>query len=333
MTNLDPNAWNLEDPLSVGRRVLVEEASTLMAASESLDDQFVKVVDCVLECRGRVVVSGVGKSGHIGRKIAATLASTGTPAFFVHAAEAGHGDLGMITDVDVLIALSNSGESEEVVSLASFVRRFNTKVISITGNLQSSLARLSHHCVPTRIEAEACPLGVAPTSSTTLQLAIGDAIAMACLAKRGFSKQDFARTHPFGQLGRRFYVRVKDVMQDISSIPCAQRERTLKDIIPLMAVGRMGAVVLLRDQSLAGIFTDSDLRRLIATPEIVFDQILNQTISNFATPNPMKIDSSQLASEALEIFQEKKVSRLVCVDGDNVVGLLGLHDLLKHKIT
>jgi arabinose-5-phosphate isomerase len=326
------SAWPQSDVLAIGRRVLNAEADCLASAANSLNNTFVDAVEAILLCKGRLVVSGVGKSGHIGRKIAATFASTGTPAFFVHAAEAGHGDLGMITSKDIVIAISNSGESEEVINITSFSKRFGAFVIGMTGRPESHIARLCDLHLHTEIESEACPLGVAPTSSTTLQLAMGDALAMATLARRGFGTEDFARTHPLGQLGRRYYLRVKDVMQGIANVPSSSPETRLKDAIPTMAIGRMGALLVLKDQSLVGIFTDSDLRRLIAQSESSFDSKLESPIDNFVTRSPMTIETEQLASEALLVFESKRVSRLVCVEGDKVLGLLAWHNLLEHKV-
>lgn len=325
-------SWPLDNALAIGQRVLREEAQCLERAAKGLDGTFAAVVGALLECKGRVVVSGVGKSGHVGRKIAATLASTGTPAFFVHAAEAGHGDLGMITADDVLIAISYSGESDEAINIASFAKRFGAKIVSMTGRSASRLAQLADWLVLTEIEREACPLGVAPTSSTTLQLAMGDALAMATLARRGFTTQDFAKTHPLGQLGRQYYVRVRDVMQGIAEIPHAQPVAKLKEVIPAMAIGRMGALLVLDGQALVGIFTDSDLRRLITQSDGHFDVKLDQPVGGFVTRNPMTIDAAQLASEALRVFETHRISRLVCVDEGKVVGLLGWHNLLQHKI-
>jgi len=325
-------AWPLADPLAIGRRVLAEEAGALQRTAASLGADFAAAVQAVLDCKGRVVVSGVGKSGHVGRKIAATLASTGTPSFFVHAAEAGHGDLGMITASDAVLAISNSGESEEVVNIVSFARRFGTRIIAMTGRPQSSVARLADIHLDSGVTHEACPLGVAPTSSTTVQLALGDALAMAALAGRGFTTEDFARTHPLGQLGRRYYLRVRDVMQGIVDIPHAPPTARLADVIPEMAMGRMGALLVLDGDALVGIFTDSDLRRLITQSAGQFDARLQRPIGDFVTRNPMTIEAGQLASEALEVFESKRISRIVCVDGSKAVGLLAWHNLLQHKV-
>jgi arabinose-5-phosphate isomerase len=320
------------DVLKLGRDVLLEEADALRASAGKLDGQFVDAVAALLGCQGRVVVTGVGKSGHVGRKVAATLASTGTPAFFVHAGEAGHGDLGMITGGDVLVAISNSGETDEVTNFVSFAKRFGVKVIGITGNADSQIGRLSDWHVSSAVANEACPLGVAPTSSTTVQLALGDALAMGVLASRGFTTEDFARTHPLGALGRRYYLRVRDVMQPIAEIPHRPATASLKEVIPEMAMGRAGAILLLEGESLRGIFTDSDLRRLISQTEGGFDAKLSLPVGDFMTPKPLTLDANTLASEALRLFEEKRISRIVCVDGTKAVGLLAWHNLLNHKV-
>lgn len=320
------------DLLQLGRDVLLEEADALRSSSQRLDQEFVDAVSALLGCSGRVVVTGVGKSGHVGRKIAATLASTGTPAFFVHAGEAGHGDLGMITAGDVLVAISNSGETDEVINFVSFAKRFGVKVIGITGKAASQIGRLSDWHISSAVANEACPLGVAPTSSTTVQLALGDALAMGVLASRGFTTEDFARTHPLGALGRRYYLRVRDVMQPIEEIPHRPASASLKDVIPEMAIGRAGAILLLDGEALRGIFTDSDLRRLITQTAGHFDEKLALPVGEFMTPNPLTLDANTLASEALRLFEEKRISRIVCVDGSKAVGLLAWHNLLQHKV-
>ena len=322
------------DLLKLGRDVLAEESQAILDSADKLDQDFLRAVDLMLKCKGRIVVSGVGKSGHVGRKIAATLASTGSPAFFVHAGEAGHGDLGMITEGDVLVALSNSGETDELVNFVSFAKRLQVRVIGMTGKPTSAIAKLSDFHIDSGVKAEACPLGVAPTSSTTVQLALGDALAMAVVAARGFTTEDFARTHPMGALGRKYYLRVRDVMQPISEIPHRQSNSLLKEVIPEMAIGRMGAILLLSgEDKLSGIFTDSDLRRLIVQSEGHFDEKLSLPVSNFMTSKPLTIDAQTLASDALRIFEEKRISRIVCLENQRVVGLLGWHNLLQHKVT
>jgi arabinose-5-phosphate isomerase len=240
----------------------------------------------------------------------------------------------MITEGDVLVALSNSGETDELVNFVSFAKRFQVRVIGMTGKTTSAIAKLSDFHIDTGVKAEACPLGVAPTSSTTVQLALGDALAMAVVAARGFTTEDFARTHPMGALGRKYYLRVRDVMQPITEIPHRQSNSLLKEVIPEMAIGRMGAILLLSgEDKLSGIFTDSDLRRLIVQSEGHFDEKLSQPVSNFMTSKPLTIDAKTLASDALRIFEEKRISRIVCLENHRVVGLLGWHNLLQHKVT
>ena len=321
------------DVLKLGTDVLKEEANSLQYSATLLDHNFISSVDLILGCKGRLVVSGVGKSGHVARKTAATFASTGTPAFFVHAGEAGHGDLGMLTENDVLLAVTNSGETDEVINFVTFAKRYGVHVISITGKPKSKVAMLSNWHINSFVRQEACPLGVAPTSSTTVQLALGDALAMAVLAKRGFSTQDFARTHPLGSLGRKYFLRVKDVMDPIESIPHKEYSETLKNVIPAMAVGRAGAVVLLEKGTLKGIFTDSDLRRLVADQKVSLELKFKEPIQQFMTSNPMTIDQNMLASDAYRIFEQKRISRIVCIDGARVVGLLAWHNLLEHKVS
>jgi len=324
--------WACDDPLAIGRRVLAEEAAALQRTAGVLGADFVAAVRAILGCRGRVVVSGVGKSGHVGRKVAATLASTGTPAFFVHAAEAGHGDLGMITADDIVLVISNSGESDEVVNIAAFARRFGARIVAMTGKPGSRVAQLADIHLDSSVTHEACPLGVAPTSSTTVQLALGDALAMAALAGRGFTTEDFARTHPLGQLGRQYYLRVRDVMQGMDEVPNCAPDTRLLDAIPEMATGRMGALLVLRGGVLEGLFTESDLRRLITGSGGQFDALLQRPVGDFVTRHPMTIGADRLASEALAVLEEKRVGRLVCVDGDKPVGLLAWHNLLQHKV-
>ena len=319
-------------PIHLGKEVLKTEASAILRAAERLDQHFEKAVGLLLGCQGKTVLTGVGKSGHVAKKIAATLASTGTPSFFVHPAEAGHGDLGMITAEDVVISLSNSGESDEVVSLTGFAKRFGTKVIGISGNPDSRLGKLSDVHLDSSIDREACPLGIAPTASTAVQLAIGDALAMATLSARGFTAEDFAARHPLGAIGRRFYLRVKDVMQPIDSVPHCDLHMPLLHAIAEISKTRVGALIALDGDALAGIFTDSDMRRLITQHADQFSSMLQQPVGNFVVRKPRMIQINELASEALRIFDEQRISRLVCMDGDRLQGLLSLHDLIHHKV-
>lgn len=321
------------DPIELGKTVLRIEAESVMHAADRIDEDFKKAVGSLLGCTGRVVLTGVGKSGHVAKKIAATLASTGTPSFFVHPAEAGHGDLGMITPQDVVIGLSNSGESDEVVSIVSFAKRFGAQVIAICGNRKSRLGQLCDLMLDSSINREACPLGIAPTASTAVQLALGDALAMATLSARGFTAEEFAARHPLGALGRRFYLRVNDVMAPIHAVPHCDVTTPLLSGISEISKTRHGAVVVTKDNDLAGIFTDSDMRRLITQHGEKFSEVLHQPIGQFVTKTPKTIDVNQLASVALQIFDEKRVSRLICVDNNKLAGLLSWHDLVHHKVT
>lgn len=323
----------MTDAIRIGREVIETEAEALKQLASRLDARFDQVVSQLIECKGRVVVTGVGKSGHIARKIAATLASTGTPAFFLHSAEAGHGDLGMITALDVVLAISNSGESEEVVNVVIFAKRFGAFIIGLTGKTASALAVNSDLVLDTSVEKEACPLGVAPTSSTTVQLALGDALAMATLSARGFSTNDFARTHPNGALGRKLYMQVKDVMKDISDVPHISENMPLSEAVKKMANSRAGAIVVTTPaNTLKGIFTDSDLRRLFNKYAENLDALQNLFMLDIVSSSPLTVDIKHLASEALMLIETHKISRLVCMDGDQVAGLITLHDLIESKI-
>ena len=331
-----PAAVELEQVLAYGRDVLVTEADAIRAAALRLDESFARACALMLDCRGRVVVVGVGKSGHVGRKIAATLASTGTASFFVHAAEAGHGDLGMFTADDVVLAISNSGETEEVCHVAPLVKRFGAALIAMTGNEQSTLAKAADVHLDASISREACPHNLAPTASTAVQMALGDALAMTLVHLRGFTPEDFARTHPKGALGRRLYVKVEDIMLAAKAMPVVSPQALLPEVIAQMAEGRSGAVVVAqgpRDAlSLRGIFTDSDLRRLISGRKGSLAALDTLMVSDVMKADPLSIDASLLASEALRIMEERRVSRLPCIRDSYVVGLLSLHDLLLHKI-
>lgn len=323
----------MSEALQVARQVLEAESSAIQVLSSRLGAPFEEAVTRVLGCQGRLVVSGVGKSGHIGRKIAATFASTGTPAFFVHAAEAGHGDLGMITAADVVLAISNSGESEEVVNLVSFAKRFGAFIIAMSGSAESSMSKAADIHLDCSIEREACPLGLAPTASTSVQLALGDALAMAVLSARGFTQEDFGRTHPNGALGRKFYLRIADVMKSIQDVPHMPPDTNLLMAVSEMAATRIGAIVAVDQQgSLQGIFTDSDLRRILAKNADDLSKLNTLKLSDVISKSPMTISIHSLASEAVHIFETKHVSRLICVDGQKPCGLLSLFDLLDHKV-
>lgn len=327
----DPIAVEPARALALARQVLTTEASAITTLAGRLGEPFVQAVEMILNCRGRVVVSGIGKSGHVGRKLAATLASTGTPAFFVHPAEASHGDLGMITPDDVVLMLSNSGETDELVSLTPHLKREGARLIALTGNEQSSLAQAADVHLDAAVDAEACPLGLAPTASTTAALALGDALALALLDARGFSADDFARAHPGGALGRRLLTRVADVMRAGAALPLTRLDASLGDAIMEMSRKGMGMTVIVDgDGRVAGIFTDGDLRRCL---DRVRD-VAAVPVIEVMTRTPRTIRPEQLAVDCVEIMEATpKVSQLLVLDQDaKLVGALHLHDLFRARI-
>ena len=325
-TFLDSGAKTLE----LGRRVLEIEAEAVRTLARRLDASFLAAINLVMACRGRVVVSGIGKSGHIARKIASTMASTGTPAFFVHAAEASHGDLGMVRPEDVFIAISHSGESAELLAIVPMLKRQGAKLIAITGQVGSMLAREADVHLDASVTQEACPLNLSPTASTTAALALGDALAVALLDARGFSEADFARSHPGGALGRRLLTRVSDVMRQGADVPTVPLNATLPEAILEITRKRMGmtAVVDATDR-VAGIFTDGDLRR---TVEKVSD-LKTARIAEVMTPKPRVIRAQALAAEAVELMERHMINQLLVVDDDGVLsGALDMHDLFRAKV-
>jgi arabinose-5-phosphate isomerase len=313
--------------LALGRDVLTAEANAVMALAGRLDGRFVEALRIIETCPGRVVVTGIGKSGHIARKIASTLASTGTPAFFVHSAEASHGDLGMITSDDVIIALSNSGEGPELLAILPMLKRQGAKLIAIAGNLRSTLAREADVALDASVEREAGPLGLAPTSSTTAALALGDALALALLGWRGLSADDFARAHPGGTLGRKLLVRVTDVMHRGDALPTVPESATLSDALLEMSRKRLGLTAVIRaDGTLAGIYTDGDLRR---TLEKGID-IRGAMVSEVMTHDPHTIRDDKLAAEAVQYMERFKIMGLLVLDErKRVVGAFNMHDLFR----
>jgi arabinose-5-phosphate isomerase len=317
--------------LALARQVLGTEAAAITALAARLAQPFVDAVDLILHCRGRVVVSGIGKSGHVARKLAATLASTGTPAFFVHPAEAGHGDLGMITPDDVVVMLSNSGETDELMLLTPHLKRQGAKLIALTGNEQSSLAQSADVHLDAAVDAEACPLGLAPTASTTAALALGDALALALLDARGFSTEDFARAHPGGALGRRLLTRVSDIMRTGRDLPIVSKTATLAQAVVEMSGKGMGMTAIVGDDGrVAGVFTDGDLRRCL---EHVSD-IARTPIVGVMTKSPRTIDASRLAIDCVDLMETPpKVTQLLVVDAARrLVGALHLHDLFRARV-
>jgi arabinose-5-phosphate isomerase len=318
-------------PLQSARRTLEIEARAVEALAARLDDSFTRAVELVLACTGRVVVGGMGKSGHIARKIASTLASTGTPAFFVHPAEASHGDLGMITPQDVLIALSNSGESSELLAIVPLIKRQGARLIAITGKPGSSLAREADVHLDAGVAEEACPLGLAPTASTTAALALGDALAVALLEARGFDAEDFARSHPGGNLGRRLLTHVSDVMRTGDAIPSVPRTALLPQAILEMSRKGMGMTAVVEsDGRVAGIFTDGDLRRCL---DRVRD-LKAVRVADVMTRAPRTIAPDRLAIDCVDLMETPpKVMALLVVDGDGrLEGALHLHDLFRARV-
>lgn len=315
--------------LALARKILLLEANEIERLAARLDHQFERAVELILQCRGRVVVSGMGKSGHIGRKIAATLASTGTPAFFMHPAEASHGDLGMITGEDVVIALSNSGESDEVIAILPPIKRLGAKIISITGTDTSTLAKESQVHLSAKVSQEACPLGLSPTSSTTAALALGDALALCVLELREFTAEDFARSHPGGSLGRKLLTRVKDIMRTGEAIPAVSEDVMLTDALNTMTQKGLGFAAIVNTQfQPIGIFTDGDLRRAF-----INQVATNSTIKQVMKASAKTIQADQMAVEAVEMMEKYKITALMVVDADGVlVGALNMHDLLKAKV-
>ncbi len=317
--------------LSLARDVLATEANAIVRLAARLGAAFVAAVELILNCEGRVVVSGIGKSGHIARKLAATLASTGTPAFFVHPAEASHGDLGMITAADVVVMLSNSGETDELLLLAPHLKRQGAKIVALTGNEQSSLAQAADVHLDAAVDTEAGPLGLAPTASTTATLALGDALALVLLDARGFSVEDFARSHPGGPIGRRLLTRVRDVMVSGSALPIVAIDATLAKAVVTMSGKGMGMTAVADAAGfVAGIFTDGDLRRCL---DRVRD-LANVGVSEVMTRNPRTIGPERLAIDCVELMEAApKVTVLLVVEDDRrLVGALHLHDLFRARV-
>ena len=316
--------------LEHGKRVLDIEARAIASLIDRLDARFTTAVQLLFVCTWKVVVSGMGKSGLIGQKIAATLASTGTPAFFLHPAEGIHGDLGMLARQDTVIALSNSGETEEVLKLLPFVKRLNIPVIALTGRLQSSLAKNSDVTLDVSVSEEACPMGLAPTASTTAMLAMGDALAIALLQKRGLREEDFAQFHPGGTLGRRLLLKVRDLMHHGDAIPRVQSDATVHAALLEMTTKKLGMTTVLDDTGLLfGVMTDGDLRRCL---EKGID-LAAAHVRDLASRSPKTISPDALAARAVQIMEEFAITSLVVLDErGSVVGVIHLHDLLKSGI-
>ncbi|RIX40686.1 MAG: KpsF/GutQ family sugar-phosphate isomerase [Rhodocyclales bacterium GT-UBC] len=328
--SLSPLRFSPERALQLGRQTLSIEASAVEALKDRLNGDFVQAVELILSSAGRVIVSGMGKSGHVARKIAATMASTGTPAYFVHPGEASHGDLGMITRHDILLALSNSGESEELLRIVPQVKRLGARLISMTGDPDSTLAREADIHLDAGVTQEACPNNLAPTASTTAALALGDALAVALLDARGFGPEDFARSHPGGSLGRRLLTHVCDVMRSGEKVPVVGPDTGISDAIIAMSRGGLGLVAIISDEGKAlGIFTDGDLRR-------AFEKRLDLhqgTIASVMHPSPRTIEGERLAVEAVEMMERLRINALLVTDqSGRLVGALNMHDLFTAKV-
>ena len=319
-----------EEILDAAREVLQIEATALIDQSAHLDEQFVKAVNLILNCKGRVVVSGMGKSGHIGRKIAATFASTGTPAFFVHPAEASHGDLGMITPDDVVLALSNSGKSDELLAILPIIKRAGTKLITMTGDMDSEMAKLADAHILVFVKREACPLNLAPTASTTATLALGDALAVVLLEIRGFSEEDFARSHPGGALGKRLLTYVRDVMRTGDDIPSVPVGATLIDALSEITRKSLGMTAIVdTDNHVLGVLTDGDIRRLLEKGVDVRGLLVDEVMSK----KPYTISADVLAVSAVELMQRHHINQILVVNADNqLTGALNIHDLFAAKV-
>ena len=310
-----------------GKRVLEIEARAIAALVDRLDERFAKAVDLLHRCPGKVVVSGMGKSGLIGQKIAATLASTGTPAFFVHPADGIHGDLGMLAKQDALLAISNSGETEEVIKLLPFMKRLSIPIIALTGRTQSTLAKHSDVVLDVSVSEEACPLGLAPTSSTTAALAMGDAVAIALLQKRGFKEEDFAQFHPGGALGRRLLFKVRDLMHQGDALPRVSATASARDAIREMTSKKLGMTTVVNAKGqLTGVITDGDLRRFLEKG----NSLAKATAKDLGSKSPQTIQADALAAKALQTMEQFSITSIVVVDDRNrLAGVIHLHDLLK----
>lgn len=326
----------MNDLICSAIQVLSTEAQAILDIKTRIEnnpsygfDSAISMINICFANHGRVIISGMGKSGHIARKIAATMSSTGTPAYFVHPAEAIHGDLGMITQNDLLVAISYSGECEELLKILPIIKRQGAKCIAMTGNVNSSLAKNADLHLDCKISKEACPFNLAPTSSTTATLALGDALAIALLENKGFSKEDFARSHPGGSLGKKLLTQVSDVMRT-DNLPIIDKNTTLQETLLKMSAGGLGLVIIVDDlenQKLCGIFTDGDLRRTFLNNNV--GEILQKSISNFMKTNPQIISPEKLATAAVEMMQRLRINALIVCEKNIIVGALNMHDLFK----
>jgi arabinose-5-phosphate isomerase len=328
--SFDPVNFDPAQALALAHTTFEIEAAAVLGLKSRVGPEFARAVQLVLNCKGRVVVMGMGKSGHIGRKIAATLASTGTPAMFVHPAEASHGDLGMITATDVLLAVSNSGEVEELTGILPVIKRQGVPLLAMTGRSQSTLARHADIVLDTSVEKEACPLNLAPTASTTAQLAMGDALAVALLDARGFKEEDFARSHPGGALGRKLLTHVSDVMRTGDAVPAVSRRTGFTELMREMSNKGLGASAVVDDsRRVVGIFTDGDLRRLVEKGV----DLRSRTAEEVMHPGPRTLRSGALAVEAVTLMEQYRITSVLVVDDNDVLcGALNSNDLLRAKV-
>lgn len=313
----------------VGQNVIDIEAQVIVSLKNRINDDFVNACEILYGCQGRIAVTGMGKSGHIARKIAATLSSTGSPAFFIHPSEAKHGDIGMITAKDTVLALSNSGESEEIVAILPVIKHLGIPLISLTGRSQSTLAKAASVNLDVSVDKEACPLGLAPTSSTTAALVMGDAIAMALLDKRGFTKDDFALSHPGGTLGRRLLLTVENLMHKQDAIPRVTENASLRDTLVEITQKKLGMTTIVNKLGqLAGIFTDGDLRRALDAQRDLKSTPIHEVMST----KPKTISANTLAAEALKIMETFKITSLIITNDNEPVGVIHIHDILRAGI-
>ena len=320
---------NQNNIIDNAKRVLKIEADEIYNTLKNIDDNFVLAVKLISQCKGRIVVSGMGKSGHIGRKISSTMSSTGTPAFFMHPGEASHGDLGMIMKEDVVIFFSNSGKSEELISIIPNIKRIGAKIISVTNDINSDLALQSDINISIVVKKEACPLGLAPTASSTVALALGDALAICVLEEKGFSAQDFKNSHPGGNLGKNNLVRIRDIMLKNTDVPKINHQSSLGDAIIEISDKKVGFTAIVdKKDTIVGIFTDGDLRRALLKQKDI-----NSPISECMSKKPITLNENQLAVEAINIMEKSKISGfIVRNDKNNPTGIVNLHILLKQKI-
>ncbi len=321
----------MENIIDIAKRVLKIEAEAVAALAGKLNSDFEKAVDIIFNSKGRVVVTGMGKSGLVGKKIAATLASTGTPAFFLHPAEASHGDLGMVTSDDVIIAISNSGETEELIGLIPFLKRFNVGLISMAGNPDSTLSKAADVTLDISVKEEACPMGVVPTASTTATMAMGDALAVALLTKRGFKEEDFASFHPGGSLGKKLFITVKDLMHSGDALPIVSPDAPMIKATVEISSKRLGvAIVADKDNKILGIITDGDLRRGI---EKWGKEFFDMKTGDVMTKNPKTISEDSLAVKALSIMEQYSITSIAVPDNEGrAKGIIHLHDILRQGI-